>query len=122
MLKQLFFVSAVLLPIGAQATPLSEADRTVFIGFALKSCTEGVNSNEAVKRIWSQTELYNYCSCKSVTMANNTTMEDLNYIAANEFRLTPELEERIINPADEYCGVKYLPAMPDVSDIKDKKW
>jgi len=123
-LKQLLFASAILLPIGAQATPMDEATRTDFIGGAMKGCMAEVNGNEMIqrileKRLWSQKDLSNYCGCYSVTAASKTRLEDINYVFTNGEN-SSEMNDRIVNPSAIYCK-RYLPLV-DVSDIKDKKW
>jgi hypothetical protein len=103
----------------AAATLLDEATRTQYIGMAMKICMEDLSNDEAMKRLWTRTNISNYCGCDATTVANNMTLEDLNYFVANQ--TPPDFAERVVNPAHNYCSKQYLPT-PDISAIKDKKW
>jgi len=111
-------LAATLVP--ARATPMDEATRTQFIGGAMKTCMQTNNSSEIVKRAWPQTDISNYCGCYSVTLSNSITEEDLTYLATTGGKFPPDVLDRAVKPAANYCS-KYLPT-PDVSGIKDKKW
>jgi hypothetical protein len=90
MLKRLLFTSVMLLPIGAQATPMDDANSIAFAGEALKSC---------LKLQGTTTE---YCACYSITGAKNTTLEDLYYMYNND-KFPQGYAERVIIPAKEHC-------------------
>src|SRR6516165_8650581 len=80
------------------ATPLSEADRTNFIGGAVKTCKETIK-NKNTERLWSQTDMSNYCSCYSVTMSNNVTQEEVDYASKHDEGLSRDLIDRVVKPA-----------------------
>jgi hypothetical protein len=121
--RKLVLVLAILAmaPVNGRATPMDEATRKQFVGGAMKDCLDETNKSEFVKRMWSQSDISNYCGCYSVSVSNIVTQEDLHYIMANHNQFPPGYIDRVINPTAEYCYKKYLP-QPDVSDVLKKKW
>jgi hypothetical protein len=90
MLKRLLFVSAVLLPIGANATPMDQANAVAFAGEALKACLQ------------KQGTTAEYCGCFAQTAATKSTMEDgIYYLTYKKF--PSDYSERVISASVAHC-------------------
>jgi hypothetical protein len=128
-------LAATLVP--AQATPMSEADKAQFIQNEMLACDAATRSYEDLERtqllrsysslkvedwqfrLWSPTNLSDFCGCYSATTSNSYTQEDIIAFASSG-KQPADMRTRIVDPAVSYCK-KYLP-LPDVSSTTNRKW
>lgn len=93
MLKHLMVTSTLILPIGAQATPLTGEYRTAFVGGATVSCiADAQEQNKGFTFKFSQTEMASACGCIVDVMANNTTLEQYTSNNIDPLRFVPDIK------------------------------
>jgi hypothetical protein len=98
--------------------PLPEDAKERLIAANLKTCLKQ-HDTAGFRRTYSPSEMNNFCSCQAVKNAEMVTLED--WQVANEAGDWPkEWQKTARAEVGKYCR-KYL-NVPDVKQIKDRKW
>jgi hypothetical protein len=101
-------------------TPISEEARDRLVAATYKRCIKNRNDSPGLVKTYSQSETEEYCGCFSTKTIALATPEIL--AAARELNTGnwPESTNKDIDEITRYCQ-KYL-NIPDISNIKSKKW
>jgi hypothetical protein len=93
MLKFIVLTSALLLPVAAQATPLTAEETANATRIALSKCNQQFPAQPQT-----------FCSCYASTLVSKTTQEDFAHVL--KFRAAPpDYDMRAVNPTIDACVI-----------------